>query len=192
MSVNDAICCGAEPLFFLDYFACGHLDVDVAADVVKGIADGCQQAGAALIGGETAEMPGFYPDDEYDLSGFAVGMVDTPKLVTGKEVAEGDVMIGLASSGAHSNGWSLIRKLYGESILDLWRTQDEILGELGYSAREIADLLDLPMGTVMSRIARARRLLRSALSEHNVDGSSVASSSGSRSSPRRLRATGRC
>jgi len=117
MSVNDVLVQGATPLFFLDYFATGKLESGVAETVVSGVCEGCRQSGCALLGGETAEMPGFYPDGEYDLSGFAVGIVDTPKMVTGKDVAPGDVMIGLASSGAHSNGWSLIRKLYGESGL---------------------------------------------------------------------------
>lgn len=117
MSVNDVLVQGATPLFFLDYFATGKLESGVAEQVVSGVCEGCRRSGCALLGGETAEMPGFYPDGEYDLSGFAVGLVDTPRMVTGKDVAEGDVMIGLASSGAHSNGWSLIRKLYGESGL---------------------------------------------------------------------------
>ncbi len=117
MSVNDVLVQGAAPLFFLDYFATGKLESGVAEQVVSGVCEGCRQSDCALLGGETAEMPGFYPDGEYDLSGFAVGMVDSPKLVTGKNVAAGDVLIGLASSGAHSNGWSLIRKILGESGL---------------------------------------------------------------------------
>ena len=117
MSVNDVLVQGAAPLFFLDYFATGKLESGVAEQVVSGVCEGCRQSACALLGGETAEMPGFYPDGEYDLSGFAVGMVDTPRLVTGKSVADGDVLIGLASSGAHSNGWSLIRKILGDSGL---------------------------------------------------------------------------
>ena len=112
MCVNDIACAGGEPLFFLDYIACGKNEPEKIATIVKGVAEGCKQANAALIGGETAEMPGFYPVDEYDLAGFAVGIVDQKQLITGAEVKAGDTLIGIASSGIHSNGYSLVRKVF--------------------------------------------------------------------------------
>ncbi len=112
MCVNDIACAGGEPLFFLDYVACGKNYPEKIATIVKGVAEGCLQSGAALIGGETAEMPGFYPEDEYDLAGFAVGVVDEKDLITGADIKPGDVLVGIASSGVHSNGFSLVRKVF--------------------------------------------------------------------------------
>lgn len=116
MCVNDVACAGGEPLFFLDYIACGKNVPEKIATIVKGVAEGCKQSDAALIGGETAEMPGFYPEDEYDLAGFAVGIVDKKDLITGENLADGDVLIGMASSGVHSNGFSLVRKVFEKEM----------------------------------------------------------------------------
>lgn len=132
MCVNDIAVSGAEPLFFLDYFATGKLSIATAAAVVKGISDGCRQAGCALIGGETAEMPSFYGEGEYDLAGFAVGVVDRPKIIDGKQIVPGDVVIGLASSGVHSNGFSLVRRVLLErSGLTVGTVVPELGGPLG-------------------------------------------------------------
>lgn len=127
MCVNDIICSGAKPLFFLDYIACGKNVPEKIADIVAGVAEGCVQSGAELIGGETAEMPGFYPVDEYDLAGFAVGIVDRDKIIDKKTMSEGDVMIALPSSGVHSNGFSLVRKVFGVENADL-QSPVEMLG----------------------------------------------------------------
>ncbi len=129
MCVNDIICCGAKPLFFLDYIACGKNVPEKIADIVSGIADGCVQSGAALIGGETAEMPGFYPIDEYDLAGFAVGVVDKKKILNPKTMEAGDVVIALPSSGVHSNGFSLVRKVFGVGENDLSQPMEELGGK---------------------------------------------------------------
>lgn len=117
MNVNDLLCCGARPLFFLDYFACGKLNVDQAEQVVKGIVEGCRQSSCILLGGETAEMPGFYAPGEYDLAGFAAGVVDKSRVIDGRTVRPGDVILGVPSSGLHSNGYSLVRKLFTEKEL---------------------------------------------------------------------------
>ena len=123
MNVNDLICVGAKPLFFLDYFACGKLNVGQAEQVIKGIAKGCELSGSSLIGGETAEMPGFYKDGEYDLAGFSVGIIEKGKQINGKQIKSGDVVIGLPSSGPHSNGYSLIRKVFSDAELKRYSKQ---------------------------------------------------------------------
>lgn len=131
MCVNDIACCGAQPLFFLDYIAVGKNVPERVANIVIGIAEGCRQAGCALIGGETAEMPGFYPEDEYDVAGFSVGMVDKKKMIDGSRIQEGDVLIGVASSGVHSNGYSLVRKTLGINEKSVRRYIDEFGKTLG-------------------------------------------------------------
>lgn len=131
MCVNDIACAGGEPLFFLDYIACGKNVPEKIAEIVSGVAEGCKQSNAALIGGETAEMPGFYPEDEYDLAGFAVGIVDEKDLITGKDLKAGDVLIGMASSGVHSNGFSLVRKVFEMTAESLNAHYEELGCTLG-------------------------------------------------------------
>ena len=135
MCVNDVVCAGAQPLFFLDYIACGKNNPEKIAEIVKGVADGCVESGCALIGGETAEMPGFYPEDEYDLAGFTVGIVDEEKIIDKNNVKVGDVIVGLASSGVHSNGFSLVRKVF-----DI---------DAGTTLKEYADVLGKPLGETL-------------------------------------------
>jgi phosphoribosylformylglycinamidine cyclo-ligase len=139
MNVNDIICCGARPLFFLDYFACGKLNVDQAENVISGIKKGCDISGCSLIGGETAEMPGFYPPGEYDLAGFAVGSLEKGKEITGKNIRPGDIVIGLPSSGPHSNGYSLIRKVFSNS--ELKKNGKQLLAPTRIYVKEILNLL---------------------------------------------------
>ena len=139
MCVNDLIVCGAEPLFFLDYYATGHLNVDVAAKVVEGIGAGCELSGCALVGGETAEMPGMYQGEDYDLAGFCTGVVEKADIIDGSKVQAGDALIGLASSGAHSNGYSLIRKILEVNNLPLESLNDQEL-----DGKSLADLLMEP------------------------------------------------
>ena len=131
MCVNDVACAGGEPLFFLDYIACGRNEPEKIAEIVKGVAEGCRQAGAALVGGETAEHPGLMPEDEYDLAGFAVGAAQEKDLITGERIQEGDVLVGLASSGVHSNGFSLVRKVFEMTRESLDTYYEELGGTLG-------------------------------------------------------------
>ena len=131
MCVNDVLAQGAEPLFFLDYYACGKNDPAIVEAVVKGVADGCKQAGCALVGGETAEMPGMYSDGEYDIAGFTTGVVDKSKLIDGSKVKVGDILVGIASTGVHSNGFSLVRKIINDNKIDLHSYSDELNGVVG-------------------------------------------------------------
>lgn len=148
MNVNDLLCCGAKPLFFLDYFACGRLDVGVAEKVIKGIVEGCRQSGCQLLGGETAEMPGFYKPGEYDLAGFATGVVDKSRVVDGRTIRPGDIVLGLPSSGLHSNGYSLVRKVFPEP--ELRRRWKEFLAPTTIYVGALKPLVDSP-----SRVLKA-------------------------------------
>ncbi len=160
MSVNDILVQGAEPLFFLDYFACGRLSVDTAAAVVGGIAKGCEQSGCALIGGETAEMPGMYPDGEYDLAGFAVGAVERDQILDGSRVAAGDVLLGLASSGFHSNGYSLVRKVLAHACGEI---SSAVLNRVSVPGAD-TPLADLVMAPTRLYV----KPMLTALSQHRV------------------------
>lgn len=150
MSVNDILCTGAKPLYFLDYIACGKLDSDIAADLVKGVADGCVDSGCALLGGETAEMPGFYDEGKYDIAGFGVGIIEKEDIITGENIEEGDVIVGLSSTGVHSNGFSLVRKLvsdfdtaFGESTIG-----DALLAPTRIYVRPVLEILQKFKGFV--------------------------------------------
>ncbi len=153
MCANDIICQGATPLFFLDYMATGKLDPQKAADIVSGIADGCRQAGCALIGGETAEMPGFYDGGEYDMAGFCVGIVDKKNIIDGKSIKDGDVLLGLKSSGVHSNGFSLIRKIFGDDEKALTKHYDEI-------DKSIGDALLTPTKIYVEEIKKITKIVK--------------------------------
>ena len=153
MSVNDILVSGAEPVFFLDYFACGKLDVGVAADVVKGVAEGCEQANCSLIGGETAEMPGMYDPNEYDLAGFAVGLVEKKAIIDGSTIVPGDAIIGLASSGPHSNGYTLVRKVIAVSGSDIFEPFDGDSGKtLGEALLEPTRIYVKPVLAAMAKV----------------------------------------
>jgi phosphoribosylformylglycinamidine cyclo-ligase len=163
MNVNDIICCGAKPLFFLDYFACGKLNVNHTENVIKGIADGCKIAGCQLIGGETAEMPGFYKDGEYDLAGFSVGIIEKGKEITGKKIKADDIIIGLPSSGPHSNGYSLIRKVFNEKELKKYSKEllaptkiyvKEILSAINKFGKNITGIAHITGGSFYDKIGR--------------------------------------
>jgi len=163
MNVNDIICCGAKPLFFLDYFACGKLNVKLTENVIKGIADGCKIAGCQLIGGETAEMPGFYQGEDYDLAGFSVGIVEKGKEITGKNIKDGDILIGLASSGPHSNGYSLIRKVFTEKELKKYSKEllaptkiyvKEVLAAINKFGNSITGIAHITGGSFYDKIGR--------------------------------------
>jgi len=153
MCVNDIICAGAKPLFFLDYVAVGKNVPERVAQIVSGVAEGCVQSGCALIGGETAEMPGFYPEDEYDLAGFAVGLVDRSRIIDGSKVKPGDAILGLASSGVHSNGFSLVRKIFDVEHADLTIHRDELGKSLGEALLTPTRIYVKPMLALMEAVA---------------------------------------
>jgi len=157
MCVNDILCQGAKPLFFLDYVATGKLKAEKVADIVKGISEGCKEAGCALIGGETAEMPGFYSDGEYDMAGFAVGIVDKDKIVDGSSIIDGDVLIGIPSSGIHSNGYSLVRKLFFD--------------KMGYNERTYIKQIGDTLGNVLLKPTRIyTRIVKEVMNKFEVKG----------------------
>ena len=152
MCVNDIACAGGEPLFFLDYIACGKNEPEKIASIVKGVAEGCRQAGCALIGGETAEMPGFYPEDEYDLAGFAVGLADEEKMVDHRTMKPGDALLALPSSGVHSNGFSLVRKVLDVERRDLYKTVDELGAGLGETLLTPTRIYVKPVLSLLSQV----------------------------------------
>jgi len=152
MCVNDVVCSGAQPLFFLDYIALGKLVPEKVEQIVKGVANGCLQAGCALIGGETAEMPGFYPEDEYDLAGFVVGIVDREKIIDGSRVKAGDAVIGLASSGIHSNGYSLVRKVFNVGSDTLFRFNEALGSSVGEVLLEPTRIYVKSILSLMNRV----------------------------------------
>ena len=162
MCVNDVACAGGEPLFFLDYIACGKQVPEKIAQIVSGVAEGCRQAGAALVGGETAEMPGFYPEDEYDLAGFAVGAVDRKDLIDGSGLAAGDVLVGMASSGVHSNGFSLVRKVFEKEMTaeGLHTYYEELGGTLGDTLLAPTKIYVKALKAVKAAGVNRRRILR--------------------------------
>ena len=152
MCVNDVICCGAKPLFFLDYIACGKNVPERIADIVKGVCDGCVMSDAALIGGETAEMPGFYPEDEYDLAGYCTGIVDSEKIIDNKKMKAGDIVIALPSSGVHSNGFSLVRKVFDVEKNDIQKYIPELSRSLGEALLEPTVIYVKPVLALLSQV----------------------------------------
>ena len=152
MCVNDVVCCGAAPLFFLDYLAVGKNVPERVAEIVSGVADGCVAAGCALIGGETAEMPGFYPVDEYDLAGFTVGVVEKSKIIDNTKMQAGDAVIALPSSGVHSNGFSLVRKIFNVEYADIWQHYDELSGTLGETLLTPTKIYVKPVLALMEQV----------------------------------------